>query len=213
MPSAKLKVCGLTRVEDLATCVELGVDAVGINLWARSRRGVSLPAARQLLARAPSGPHRPLRVGVFVDADVGFMQTAFRELELDYVQPHDDGDPLVYALMGLPWVWVLRGTPDLDTLKVPEPSPGWILLDALVPGYGGAGKRTDWDWAARAVERFAPVPVWLAGGIRPENAGEAIERVRPAGIDVASGAEAPGAVGGQKDRGRIEALMRACAGA
>lgn len=210
MPSTKLKVCGLTRVEDFEACVALGVDAVGINLWARSRRGLSLPAARALLARAPAGPHRPLRVGVFVDADLGFMRKAVHELELDFVQPHDDGDPLAYALMGLPWIWVLRGTPDLDSLKVPEPAPGWILLDALVPGYGGAGKRTDWDWAARAVERLAPTPVWLAGGIRPENAAEAIERVCPAGIDVASGAEAPGAVSGQKDPGRIEALMKAC---
>ncbi len=210
MPGTKLKVCGLTRVEDLVACAELGVDAIGLNLWARSRRGVSLAAARELVARAPTSSHRPLRVGVFVDADAGFMRTAFQELELDYIQPHDDGDPLVYSLLGLPWIWVVRGTPDLDALKVPDPAPAWILLDAMVPGYGGAGKRTDWDWAARAVERLAPVPVWLAGGIRPSNAAEAIAKVKPAGIDVASGAEAPGAVGGQKDRGRIEALVRAC---
>ncbi len=207
-----LKVCGLTRPEDYATCVALGVDAIGLNLWARSRRGLTLEAARAVVAPGGQGGHRPVRVGVFVDADAGFMREAFHALSLDLVQPHDDGDPLVYALLGLPWVWVIRGTPELDSLRVPEPAPAWVLLDALVPGFGGAGRRTDWTWAARAVERLSPLPVWLAGGIRPENAAEAIDAVCPAGLDVASGAELRGATHGEKDPSRIRALLRACRG-
>ena len=104
----------------------------------------------------------------------------------------------------------MRGTPDLATLRVPEPTPDWVLLDAAVSGFGGQGVQTDWDWAALAVERLSPLPVWLAGGITVDNIDEALARVRPAGVDVASGAEVDGAKRGEKDRGKIEGLLAAC---
>lgn len=80
-----------------------------------------------------------------------------------------------------------------------------------MPGYGGAGQTTDWSWARAAVQRLSPAaPVWLAGGITPDNAAAAISAVAPAGLDVASGAEAADARRGEKDRARIAALLAAC---
>jgi len=202
-----LKICGVTRPEDLAACVELGVDAVGINLWSGSRRGLSLLEADALLRSSDTA--RLERIGVFVDPDSGEVRRAHASLKLDLVQIV--GDEWLTPLPDLAWVWVIRGTPDLATLASPSPLPTRILLDAAVPGWGGAGRTTDWSWARAAVQQLSAVaPVWLAGGITPENAADALAAVRPAGLDVASGAEPPGAVRGAKDRDRIAALLAAC---
>jgi phosphoribosylanthranilate isomerase len=217
-----LKVCGVTRAEDLRACGELGVDAVGFNLWSGSKRHLSVREAEAVIAEAGPEGAEPARVGVFVDVDADALDAlaeAIAVLDLDLLQPHGDhsGEQLeaVAALAAryeLGWIWVVRGTPKLESLRVPEPRPAWILLDAAVPGFGGAGQRTDWAWAAEAVAALAPIPVWLAGGIDPSNVAEAITTVRPAGIDLASGAEMPGAVRGEKQRERIAALVSACRG-
>ena len=201
-----LKVCGVTRADDLSLCQALGVEAVGLNLWPGSSRGLRLDEARRLVRAVPRAGGT-LRVGVFVDATPDQVARAHAELQLDAVQLHGDGEPEPYAALGLPWIWVIRGTPSLETLRVPRPMPLWVLLDAHVQGYGGQGHRTDWTWAAEVVRALGSVPVWLAGGITPGNAAEAIAGVAPAGIDVATGSES--AVG-VKDRGKIEALLRAC---
>lgn len=202
---AGLKVCGITQPGDLRTCDRLGVDAVGINLWSGSKRGLTPKQAKLLLGDL----HGPSRVGVFVDHTPDEVAALARELALDVIQPHGDAPPEPFAALGLPWVWVIRGTPSLATLTAPRPSPAWVLLDAAVPGFGGAGAKTDWTWAAAAVQALAPLPVWLAGGITVDNAAQALAQVRPAGLDVASGSEVPGALHGEKDAGRIEALLRA----
>lgn len=201
----KLKVCGVTRPEDLAACVELGVDAVGINLWAGSRRGLSLVEAEALIA-AVRPPRTLERVGVFVDPSEDEVRRAAEALELDLVQIVGRE----VAGFGLPYLWVVRGTPPLSELRPPTPGPRRALLDAAVPGFGGAGQTTDWAWAAQAVQQLAALEVWLAGGITPANAAAAIEQVRPAGLDVASGTELPGARRGEKDRAAIAALLAIC---
>ena len=202
---AQLKVCGITRREDLEVCDALGVDAVGINFWSRSKRGVSVEHAGALL----EGTTGAQRVGVFVDHTPAEVLEIATSLRLDAIQPHGDGAPEPFAALGLPWVWVIRGTPDLDALTVPEPAPAWILLDAAVAGYGGAGAKTDWAWAADAVGTLAPHRVWLAGGITPDNAAQALAQVRPVGLDVASGSEVSGAQHGEKDAARVRALLAA----
>ncbi|PRP99586.1 phosphoribosylanthranilate isomerase [Enhygromyxa salina] len=213
-----LKICGLTRAEDLRACVELGVDAIGLNLWPSSRRYVDPVAAAELLAVSASAGEAdrpaPARVGVFVNASLADTERAIAALDLDLIQPHGDAPVEPYAELAaryeIGWIWVVRGTPALAGLKVPTPAPRWVLLDAAVAGFGGAGQPTDWGWAAEAVAALAPLPVWLAGGITPQNAAQAIAAVRPAGLDVASGAEPPGGVGGHKQRSAIAALVDVC---
>ena len=201
----QLKICGITRVQDLEACDRLGVDAVGINLWSGSKRGLSIAEARALLHGRTTAC---MRVGVFVDASPEEVARAAEALPLDAVQLHGDAAIDDYVALGLPFVQVVRGTP--EHIHVPARAPRWILLDAHVPGFGGAGTRTDWSWAASVVQRLAPTPVWLAGGIDPDNAALALATVRPAGLDVASGAELPGAQRGEKDVARIEQLVQAC---
>ncbi|MEZ4454544.1 MAG: hypothetical protein R3B09_34145 [Nannocystaceae bacterium] len=143
-------------------------------------------------------------------SEVDALLEAHARLGLDLVQLHGDAPIARYAALGIPYVWVIRGTPDLDALPLVDPAPTRILLDAAVPGFGGVGVRTDWAWARAAVRRLAPAPVWLAGGITPENAAAAIAEVDPAGLDVASGSERAGATRGEKDREKIAALIAAC---
>jgi len=205
-----LKVCGVTRAEDLRDCIELGVDAVGFNFWPKSKRFIDPLRTRKLLD-AVGRTSAIQRVGVFVDAPLREVEAAIATLELDLIQPHGDAPVEPYAQLAghwkVGWIWVIRGTPELDRLVVPEPAPSWVLLDAAVAGYGGAGQTTDWDWAAAALQKLAPLPVWLAGGIDPSNAAQAIARVGPAGIDVASGVEtAPGC----KSREAIASLRTIC---
>lgn len=207
--TVRLKICGVTRPEDLIACAELGVDAVGINLWSGSRRGLTLAEAAALLRTAPIAGVE--RVGVFVDPTREELLQAHATLRLDLVQVV--GDAPFEPPPGVAWTWVIRGTPDLATLASPAIPPARILLDAAVAGWGGAGQATDWTWARAAVDALSPcAPVWLAGGITPDNAAAALAAVRPAGLDVASGAELPGAARGAKDRDRIAALLAACRG-
>lgn len=210
--SCALKICGVTREEDVATCRGAGVEAIGLNFWRGSKRFVSRAQAQRLCEAAHRpGDTPPLKVvGVFVDHEPHEVQQIAQAVQLDYVQPHGDGPPEPVAALGIPWIWVVRGTPDLARLQAPRPPPSWVLLDAHVPNYGGEGARTDWVWAASAVRTLAPTPVWLAGGITPSNAMEAKAVVGAAGLDVASGAEVSGVRDGTKDAERIARLARIC---
>ena len=207
-PGIALKICGVTRSVDVDTCAALGVDAVGLNLWPASRRYLSLRQAESLTRAWPEAG--PERIGVFVDADLDVVRRAVERLQLDMIQPHGERAISDYAGLGIPYVWVIRGTPALDTLDLPSPAPARILLDAAVAGFGGAGVTTDWNWARRAVKHFADHEVWLAGGIRVDNAEAAIVAVAPAGLDVASGSEREGAQHGEKHSDKIAALVDIC---
>jgi phosphoribosylanthranilate isomerase len=209
-----LKICGIVRADDLFDCIELGVDAVGLNLWPGSRRYVELARAAELLDDAGLGggarPGGPQVVGVFVDPEPDELARACETLALDAVQLHGDCSIAAYPSVTTPWIRVVRGTPALPDLD--GVAPAWTLLDAAVAGYGGAGVQTDWTWAREVVQRLAPHPVWLAGGLGPDNAADAIARVTPTGIDVASGAELGGSVpAGWKSRERIARLVSICA--
>jgi phosphoribosylanthranilate isomerase len=197
----KVKVCGLTRAEDVRTCVEAGVDAVGFNFWPGSRRYLTLDAAERL---ADAVPETILRVGVFVRAPAADVRLAVQRARLQVVQLHGDEDPQEYSDIGVPlWQVVRIGGPESPP-GMPSRAASAVLLDAHVEGQGGGGRRFDWGLVPWA--RAWRMPVWLAGGLTPENVGEALRRVAPDGVDVASGVEsAPGV----KDAGRIRAFLAA----
>ncbi len=206
----RLKICGVTHVDDVDACVAHGVDAIGLNLWPGSPRALSVEQARPLVAAArATTSDAPQLVGVVVDPDPQALVRDAEALGLDAVQLHGDAPPQRYAGLTVPYVWVLRGTPPLAGLALPNPAPAWILLDARVAQYGGQGVTTDWQWARRAVEHLAPIPVWLAGGLTVDNAADALATVNPAGLDVASGAELPGRPR-RKDPAKIAALAAIC---
>jgi len=181
-----IKICGVCRPQDARAAVEAGADAVGVVL-APSRREVSIDEAVDILCEVPEGV---ARVGVFVDADPAYVAQAVRELDLDRVQFHGSESAVACSGAPAPVVRVFRVGAGFDPVAM-ESYRGAVealLLDTLAPGEdGGSGATFDWD-AAAGVPDFAPL--WLAGGLTPDNVGRALRRLRPAGVDVSTGVEA-----------------------
>ena len=199
--ATRVKVCGLTRAEDVRMCVEAGVDAIGFNFWPQSKRYLTLEAAERLAAEVPP---QVLKVGVFVRAPPAEVRVAVERARLDAVQLHGDEDPQDYVGVGVALWQVVRISGPESLPGMPSRAASAVLLDAHVEGQGGSGRRFDWGLVPWV--RAWRLPVWLAGGLTPENVGEAIARAAPDGVDVASGVEsAPGI----KDAARVRAFVAA----
>ncbi len=195
----RIKICGMTTVQDAVLAVEAGADAIGLIFWPGSRRAVDVERAQAITRALP-----PLvsTVGVFVDATPDYVRSVADAVGLSAVQLH--GSEVVDD-------WARFPRPVLKALRVEHyaASP-WrtaraaILVDAHDPvTVGGTGRTIDWQ-AARGIA--ATRPLVLAGGLNPENVADAVTTVRPWGVDVASGVEqAPGV----KDGGRVRAFVQA----
>jgi phosphoribosylanthranilate isomerase len=184
--SLRVKVCGITRLEDLHVACEAGADAVGFVFYEKSPRHVSVETAAALVRALPPFVQS---VGLFVDAEPATIETVLKSVPLDLLQFHGDETPAACARHGRPWIKAVRVNPQTDLLKCAadfEAARG-LLLDAFVPGLpGGTGERFDWTLIPQAL----PKPVILSGGLTADNVAEAVRRVRPWAVDVSSGVEA-----------------------
>lgn len=183
----RVKVCGITRPEDAEAADRAGADAVGL-IFAPSPRRIDL---RQATAIERVLSPWIVRVGVFVDAGLAAMDRAIAAARLDVLQLHGSETPefvrKVREEFGLRIVKSVRVGDGLDLVRPDEYEVDAFLFDTYVPGRaGGTGKTFDWDLAVPWARR---VRLILAGGLTPENVGEAVRRVRPYGVDVASGVE------------------------
>jgi phosphoribosylanthranilate isomerase len=203
----RVKLCGLTRLEDVLFGVELGVDAFGFNFVEGSPRRIAPDVARELCAALPPFVSR---VGVFADALPRVMEATAATAGLTCLQLHGDEPPEACREIAMPWYKAHRVGPDFLPESVSRYRSSTCLLDAHVPGEkGGTGATFDWS-VARLASMYARVIV--AGGLTPGNVGDAIALARPYAVDVNSGVEsAPG----RKDRrllaefiGRVRAASR-----
>ncbi len=207
MKPIRVKICGITRPEDAVACAAAGADAVGINFHPGSPRYVD-PKDSQPLLRAIN----PLMaaVGVFVGLPVKQMTAMAAQMGLRGIQYHgesrDLADPFPFSLIAAFRVKDRKSlsaiTTYLEMCRSFGSVPAAILVDAFVEGqHGGTGKTAPWDILAD----FKPgVPLILAGGLTPENVGEAIKIVKPDGVDVASGVES---LPGKKDPARVRQFV------
>lgn len=206
-PSAvSLKICGITREGDARELIALGVDALGVNFWPGSKR-YHAPEEAGWLADCAG---RIARVGVFVNAPVALPLRLHRAGLLDLIQLHGDETPEEAAAFrdaGVPFIKAFGVRTAGDLGRAADYGAAAVLLDAHAPGvYGGTGRVFDWSVAEAFVRDHPGLPVILAGGIVPENAADAARTVRPAALDVASGAElAPGV----KDQMKVRQLIGA----
>ena len=191
-----IKICGITRLTDALHAVQQGADALGFVFWPRSPRYITPGRAAEIIAELP-GPIE--KVGVFVDESIESIQAAVARAGLTTVQLHGDEPPAYAAALGLPILRALRVEELAGTAWPPETT---FLLDAIDPAArGGTGAVVDWAGAAVAARERRVV---LAGGLTPENVGEAIARVRPFGVDVSSGVEE---TPGVKDFGKVTRFL------
>jgi phosphoribosylanthranilate isomerase len=203
--NVRVKICGITSVEDGVAAVEAGADAVGLMFYAASPRVVSLEKAAAIAEALPASV---ARVGVFVDAEEGFVWEAIEQVGLDTLQFHGLETPEFCSRFGAMRVWKSF---HVESAKSLEAMPGYEteawLLDSHVPGkLGGTGATFNWDLAVEA--KALGKPIVLAGGLTPENVREAIDRVRPWGVDVSSGVErAPGRKIAARMKAFVEAVM------
>jgi phosphoribosylanthranilate isomerase len=197
--SVKVKICGVTRPEDARAAAAAGADYLGVNFWPGSPRAVDVERARAIGAAAPAVP----LVGVFVDASRDEVARTGERAGLALVQFH--GAESVAYCRDWPWpvIKVIRVPPGerAERLAAPFAGVAYLLVDAWVPGRpGGTGVRVADDaLGGLSVERL-----FLAGGLTPDNVGEAVRRVRPFAVDVASGVEQHAGV---KDHEKIQRFI------
>jgi len=203
--SVRVKICGVTRLEDARLAWAAGADALGLNFYPRSPRYVTAQVAAAL---ARTRPALGSVVGVFVNEAPDTIRALVRECGLTAVQLHGDEPPEACSGYGVPVIKALRvrGPEDVERARryVGAGDVTSLLLDGAAPGYGGGGVGFDWSLVARLAE--AGVPVLVAGGLHPGNVQEAVRATRPYGVDVASGVEASPGI---KDADAVRAFVRA----
>jgi len=197
-----VKICGLTRPEDVAAAVAAGADAVGFVLYERSRRYVSLARLAGLTAGVPAGV---LRIGVVVNAAPERVGQAVAAGGLHVIQFHGDETRAMVAEFTAARAWQAVSLNTLADIEVAMPSPAErLVVDASgTADHGGTGRLCDWSLAATLARRR---PVLLAGGLTPGNVADGVCQVRPWGVDVSTGVEI---IPGIKDAGRLRDFVAA----
>ena len=200
--NTKVKICGVTSVADGIIAAEAGADMIGLMFYEKSPRYISLAAAAEISKQLPPFV---LRVGVFVNPNEAQVAAAVAACGLNLLQFHGDETSefcTQFGVMSLKAIRV-RAAESLQTLANFHTDA--FLLDAYSQsGLGGTGEKFNWDLAV-AAQQFGK-PIFLAGGLTPENVAAAVQQVRPFAVDVSSGVEsAPG----KKDAAKVRAFIAA----
>ncbi|SHG71437.1 phosphoribosylanthranilate isomerase [Pollutimonas bauzanensis] len=207
----RVKICGLTRLEDIHAAVQAGADAVGLVLYAKSARAVSLQQARLLRAAVPAFVNA---VTLFVNAPEHEVQEAIDQLRPELLQFHGDESPQYCESFNHRYMRAFRvGAPGLDTpegllqaCRRYQSASAW-LFDSYSEGYGGSGRRLDPSLLRLVQEAGDSRPMVLSGGLLPDTVAAAIMATRPYAVDVSSGVEAaPGDKCPQKIRQFLAAV-------
>jgi phosphoribosylanthranilate isomerase len=205
----RVKICGLTRPEDVDAAVQAGADAIGLVLYPKSSRLVSLKQARRLREAAPAFVDV---VALFVNAMPDEVQAVIDHVQPDFLQFHGDEPPEYCAGFNHRYIRAFRlGAPDLNcsdavlrACQTYAQAAAW-LFDSYSPGYGGSGRVLDTDLLHAVRQSPNSRPVVLAGGLVAESVAASIRSVHPYAVDVSSGVEvSPGIKSAEK----IQAFMR-----
>lgn len=191
----RVKICGITRAEDLDAVATSGADAFGLVFYPPSPRCLTAERARLIRRAAPAFL---TSVALFVNATREEILRVLDAVRPDMLQFHGEETPPFCEQFGVPWIKACRVRPGVDLLEYLRPfseAAAW-LLDSHVEGYGGAGTRFDWGLVPPGLER----PLVLSGGLSRDNVREAIRALRPWAVDVSSGVEA---AKGVKDPAKI----------
>jgi len=197
----RVKICGITRIEDALAAVEHGADAIGLVFYDKSPRNVNPQQAAEIVAALPVFI---TVVGLFVDAEPEFVSSILSVVRLDLLQFHGDETPAQCRQYAMPYMKAIRVKTDTNLLQyaLDYSDAKALLLDTYTEGVaGGTGQVFDW----KLIPKNMSHPIVLAGGLNADNVGSAILQVRPFAVDVSGGVEL---TKGIKDADKIAAFMR-----
>jgi phosphoribosylanthranilate isomerase len=223
----KIKICGLTNLDDALAAIDAGADLLGFNFYPKSSRYIDIGICRGITSKLRYRSAHVVFVGVFVNSSVAEIHATLGTCGLELAQLHGD-EPLemLEAFHGRAFKAIRLPAPAVGQVSASTsvatsaassvfpfqkfaPASGYpaLLVDAAVKGlYGGSGVIADWSAAAELAQQ---VPLLLAGGLTPENVADAVRQVQPWGVDVASGVEAsPGMKDTEKMRRFVEAVRK-----
>jgi phosphoribosylanthranilate isomerase len=211
MPRTRIKICGITRVQDGVAAARAGADAIGLVFWSGSPRAVDMARARSIVAALP--PFVSV-VGLFVDPEPREVRALLDALPLGLLQFHGHEAPQACRAFGRPYLKAVPVATGADRTGLLEYAARYgdaagLIFDAPPSGGLPGGTGRTFDWALLPPD--LPRPVVLSGGLDARNVGDAIRRVRPWAVDVSSGVEATGPDGsvqkGIKDAAKIAAFI------
>jgi phosphoribosylanthranilate isomerase len=197
----RVKICGITRVEDALEAAKQGADAIGLVFYAPSPRNVSIEVACAIVAALP--PFVSV-VGLFVNASKTNIDEVLAEVRLDVLQFHGDETPADCTQFNLPFLKAIRVNADTNLLQyaIEFKHAQALLLDAHSDAaYGGTGLTFDWNLIPADLSK----PIILAGGLNADNVGQAILQVKPYAVDVSGSVELSKGI---KDADKIAAFMQ-----
>ena len=202
----RVKICGITRIQDIKSVVDAGADAIGFVFFPPSPRNVSVELAQELVKQVPAYVQT---VGLFVNASSDEILEVLKTVSLDVIQFHGDETPeqcqKIAKLTGRRWYKAIQVKPDLDVISTikqyQQVGASAMLLDAWHPELkGGTGHSFDWSQFPQL-----DIPLILAGGLKPENIENAIKTTKAYAVDVSGGVES---AKGIKDQQLIERFMQ-----
>lgn len=196
----RIKICGITREQDLRAAASSGADAIGLVFYDKSPRHLDVSQAAKL---ARTVPPFVTAVGLFANPSVDYVREVLAKVSLDVLQFHGEETPGFCAQFDKPYLKAIRVKPGVDLLQCASrySDAQGLLLDAYVEGMqGGTGEPFDWA----LIPRDLTLPVILSGGLHMGNVAAAIKQVRPYAVDVSSGVEA---AKGIKDAAKIAAFI------
>ncbi|MBI5823512.1 MAG: phosphoribosylanthranilate isomerase [Chloroflexi bacterium] len=198
----KIKICGIKTLKDALAAIDLGADYLGFNFYPKSVRFIEKSACAEITSELKHKHHHIKLVGVFVNSTVEEIKYILATCSLDLAQLHGDETPETFAQLAPHVFRAFRGIPESNAGYERNEAPV-MLIDAAVKGvYGGSGVTADWSAAAELAKQY---PLLLAGGLTPENVAKAVGRVKPWGVDVASGVES---TAGEKDAGKMAQFVK-----
>lgn len=198
--SIKVKICGLTSLEDAQCAVDSGADFLGFIFYQDSPRAVTVPKVAEIVQNLKNSSAKT--VGVFVDSPAHFVNEAATEIGLDFVQLHGSEDINYIGQIEKPVIKVFRINDDFDLNELKGYNVPYFLLDTYKKGLmGGTGETFNWD---KAVEAKGYGEIFLSGGLTVGNVEEAVKKVNPFCVDISSGVEkSPGI----KDKDKIKEII------
>lgn len=203
----RVKICGITNIDDAIHAVECGADELGFNFYAKSSRYIDLGAAKEIIGKLPPSISK---VGVFVNMSIENVLEIAKLTGLTGIQLHGNEDhKTVRALHLQTDLYMIKAVRTSDELMIHnllDYAVHAILIDSgsAESPYGGSGKLADID-KAKEICDVMPCDIYLAGGLTPDNVASAVNAIRPYAVDVASGVEASP---GRKDPKKVEEFIR-----